>query len=262
MDSRRKIVTLQKDSGYKSQSTETTHVHDMSFDKILTPSIQLTAQKHSPNLDQSFDSNASDLMDAPDVPIPPPAPANQHHHQKHYATSRERDVADAFFEVINGVETDSNQPSGESFDDPQLHGGSGVPTTKYPNIHLARMRRSFQMPSTSNKSALSRDYSVDATTDAMYREFVKFDPRLETRAPLRQGVGRMKFSTTDLDSPKNRRSLKQKLSTEDSIEEEHINGSGGRHVSYDYSSQGQSRYDIPIIKLSDDNETFSGVKVQ
>lgn len=84
--------------------------------------------------------------------------------------SRERQVL-RLNESVYEPETDStrsDQPSGDSFEEP---------TT--PNTKLSLFTRFFKSHRTSRDKSLSRDFSIDEKTNSIFQEFVRYDPKFD-----------------------------------------------------------------------------------
>jgi len=85
--------------------------------------------------------------------------------------------------------TDSNHLSGDSFDDTCLPGASHK-SSAFLRFFQSNSRRGWR-----HQAQRRRDYSVDAQTDALYKEFLRYDPQLEGR---RKHVSRRSCSNPTL----------------------------------------------------------------
>lgn len=93
--------------------------------------------------------------------------------------SRERQVI-RLNESVYEPETDStrsDQPSGDSFDEP---------TT--PNTKLSLFSRFFKSHRASREKSLSRDFSIDEKTNSIFQEFVRYDPKFEVHRGSSAGI--------------------------------------------------------------------------
>lgn len=219
-------------------------------------------------------------------------------HARH-TPSRERQAVEAFFDVVaasgngadsaaNGTETDCSRSdilSGESFDDSAAAAAAVVtshqpmpmpPPPPYPNVHLFRMRRQYESGLNGGPGSLThrfappappppqlRDYCVDPRTEAIFREFTRYDPRMET-ATVR-GHGRRHHprrfqyhyngggASYDNDSAAtNSSGGRGKLTQENSIDED-----PQQFGSTSGPTTAPSRYEIPVIRLPEDDVTPS-----
>ena len=106
--------------------------------------------------------------------------------------SRERQVI-RLSETMYEPETDStrsDQPSGDSFDEPT------TPSTK-----LSLFSRFFKSHRTSREKSLSRDFSIDEKTNSIFQEFVRYDPKFDfhrgSNAGLESRRSRLQRKYTD-----------------------------------------------------------------
>uniref|UniRef100_A0A914XGN6 EF-hand domain-containing protein n=1 Tax=Plectus sambesii TaxID=2011161 RepID=A0A914XGN6_9BILA len=147
---RKKISELKNDSGYKSQSTEQQYQQQQHRQSSITHS-----QPHN------LGSEASN--------------------QRSYEVSREKRRNDAFFQELG--DTDSAGISGESFDDGNTSKMSvtGMPP---PLNGIQPVRRGYDVGIGGYyRQSFTRDYSIDNKTDNTFREFLRFDPKLEPDIP-------------------------------------------------------------------------------
>ena len=195
----------------------------------------------------------------------------------------ERQVVQYVRESTNEPETDSrsDQPSGDSFDETQSQ------SPKKQSLFSRFLRR--HSTDGNKRQTLARDYSVDEKTDALFNEFVRYDPSLDvkgvgafslkrippksspshrsklhpkqTDSGLSPGGGQRRHErlgpyirSASLGSDSSAGSMQRRLSPQDSIEEEYPNletGEGYRRFSA-VEWRDSKMQDIPIIRLPED----------
>ncbi|XP_013403358.1 uncharacterized protein LOC106168737 isoform X1 [Lingula anatina] len=314
-----KLQQMKHDSGYKSLEV------NKSLDNGAAPVKALSLDSHTPprlakkQMRVSFEQDSIDKDEAMDTYPPTEGEGatasaadpthkryrknNNHNHggqlfdrraaktasKKRREFHRERQLVHVY-ESINEPETDSksDQPSGDSFEEPATSRAPPQPHGKF-----SVFTRFFRSSSgkTRHKTRV-RDYSIDEKTDQIFNEFLRQDPKYEPASSLsvrsrsprihsrHRGLSRKQYTDPQIGESSGRgnklkpemRSVSlgsdsscsstRKLSPQDSIEEEYLRQESARiwdsgrerHFASPKEHPQSTIHEIPIIKLHTEEE--------
>ncbi|KAK3092054.1 hypothetical protein FSP39_024777 [Pinctada imbricata] len=174
-----RLIQMKADSGYKSLETQP-FLHGAVKRNHSTGEIE----EETEDLD---DVTSSDRVFKHAHSLPEPGPSGSRFFdrrngktasKKRREYSREKQIVHVY-ESINEPETDSksDQPSGESFEET-------------PPVNKLSMFSRFFKPYKDVKhraSSLVRDYSIDEKTNRVFQEFLRYDPKLDSRVGAHHG---------------------------------------------------------------------------